>query len=98
MSAGIYSYLADITTEETRTFRIGVADGLDYISTMVGTTLAPQLFKLLGFYLVFGVSGAMSLCACSYVIWVVKESVAIRYTILCYSTWKYYFRLFLEAF
>ena len=75
---GIYSYLADVTSEETRTFRIGVADGLDYISTMVGTALGPQLFKLLGFYLVFGVSGASSLCACSYVVLMLKESITSR--------------------
>ena len=53
---GIYSYLADITLPgDNRTFRIGVADGLDYVSTMLGTTLSPQLFKLAGFYLVFSV-------------------------------------------
>ena len=35
---GEYSYMADITAPHERTARLGVLDGTDYISTMLGMT------------------------------------------------------------
>ncbi len=37
--------MADITTEKTRTSRIAVLDGTDYIFTMIGTLISSPLFK-----------------------------------------------------
>ena len=75
---GIYSYLADVSTNETRTFRISIADGTDYVSTMIGTTISPQLFKIGWFYSVFGLSAVSASMAILYVTFLVKESGLVQ--------------------
>ena len=69
------SYIADITNDVERTSRLSVLDGTDYISTMIGTFISAPLFKLFGYYVVFGTSGSLALIGVVYVLFFVRESI-----------------------
>lgn len=47
---GLYSYIANVTTEEERTVRIGAIHVLYSVSFCVGTSLGGILFQKLGYY------------------------------------------------
>lgn len=55
MFMAIFSYLADNTSPEDRTFRIGIVNAFISIAVPVGTALSGIMLKQLGFYGVFGV-------------------------------------------
>lgn len=71
---GEYSYMADITSPDERTARLGVLDGTDYISTMIGTYVSGPLFANFGYYTVFGASCAAAILGLIYMAFIVKES------------------------
>ena len=70
----IYSYITDITQQSQRTFRLAVVDGLDYVSTSLGTLTAAPLFLAFGYYSVFGGSALCCVLALLYLGFFVKES------------------------
>ena len=73
-NTGVYSYMADITTPDERTARMGLCDGLDYVSTMLGTYVSGPLFDRYGYYPVFITSCVSATLGAIYIIFRVKES------------------------
>lgn len=59
MFMGIFSYIADVTTVEMRTLRIGVVNVFCSLGIPVGLALSGILFKKIGFYGVFSISAVM---------------------------------------
>ena len=74
----IYSYITDITQQSQRTFRLAVVDGLDYVSTSLGTLTAAPLFLAFGYYSVFGGSALCCVLALLYLGFFVKESLGMK--------------------
>lgn len=72
----VYSYLADITTMETRTKRMGWMDAIWYMGGPIGTLMGGWLYQAYGIATVFAVSGVLWLLCIIYVILIVKESIA----------------------
>lgn len=50
---GLYSYLADITSVETRTTRIGIIDIFLFAGVPAGTFLSAYVYQSFGFYGIF---------------------------------------------
>ncbi len=71
----VYSYLADITSTEKRTKRMGWMDAVWYLGGPVGTLLGGWLYESYGYVTVFVVSAILWSVCLTYVIVVVKESV-----------------------
>ncbi|XP_048485222.1 proton-coupled folate transporter-like [Plutella xylostella] len=53
---GVFSYISDITTDETRTFRVGLVNLCLSAGIPIGTAVSGILLKLLGYYGVFIIS------------------------------------------
>ena len=64
--------------QSQRTFRLAVVDGLDYVSTSIGTLIAAPLFLAYGYYSVFGASALCCLLALLYLGLFVKESLGMK--------------------
>ena len=71
----LYSYITDITVASQRTFRLSVVDGLDYVSTSLGTLIAAPLFFSFGYYSVFGSSAGCCVLGLLYLGLFVPESL-----------------------
>ena len=72
----VYSYITDITPGMSRTYRLSVVDGVDYVSTSIGTRISGPLYiTYLGYYGVFGCSAATCVLAFLYLVFMVKESL-----------------------
>ncbi|CAB3244233.1 unnamed protein product [Arctia plantaginis] len=56
---GVFSYISDITDEESRTFRVGVVNLCLTAGIPVGTALSGILLKVLGYYGIFIISGSV---------------------------------------
>ena len=74
---GVYSYMADITSPDERTARLGLLDGLDYTSTMLGTYISGPIYDQFGYYPVFVTSCVSATLGALYVFFRVKESKII---------------------
>lgn len=59
MFMGVFSYIADVTTEEERTLRIGIVNLFHSVGVPVGAALSGILFQKIGLYGVFTVSGSL---------------------------------------
>ncbi|XP_067006842.1 probable peptidoglycan muropeptide transporter SLC46 [Anabrus simplex] len=68
------SYIADVTTEESRTFRIGVVNMLVTLGIPVGTALSGVLLKPVGYYGMFSITAFMYFLGFIYGITRVKET------------------------
>ena len=75
--SGVYSYMADITSPDERTARMGLLDGLDYVSTMLGTYISGPIYDQFGYYPVFASSCVSATLGSLYVFFRVKESKII---------------------
>ena len=82
MFLGMFSYIADVTTIESRTLRIGVVNVFCSLGIPVGLALSGILFKKIGFYGVFSVSAAMYVMAFYYGYTHVKERKKIDVPVL----------------
>ncbi|XP_045764915.1 proton-coupled folate transporter-like isoform X2 [Maniola jurtina] len=56
---GAFSYVGEISSEETRTFRVGVANLCLTAGAQIGTALSGILLKYLGYYGVFTISSVL---------------------------------------
>ncbi|XP_063628774.1 proton-coupled folate transporter-like [Cydia splendana] len=63
---GIFSYISDITTPETRTFRIGLVNLCLTIGILIGTSLSGILLKCFGYVGTFLISGCLFLLTMIY--------------------------------
>lgn len=78
MLMGAFSYIADITTENQRTVRIGIANTFCSIGLPIGMSLSGILLQLIGFYGVFLISVVIYLIAFLYGLFFVKETPIIQ--------------------
>lgn len=76
---GVFSYLSDVTSEETRTFRVGLANLCMTASIPIGTAFSGILLEYLGYYGIFGISGIIYSAAFLYGMYSLK-SVSKRQT------------------
>lgn len=56
---GSYSFIADVTSPESRTFRIGVVAVIVTMGIPIGTSISGVLTEAVGYYGVFGIAMAM---------------------------------------
>ncbi|XP_055299997.1 proton-coupled folate transporter-like [Sitodiplosis mosellana] len=73
MLVGIFSYMADITNEKERTFRIGIISLVYSVSVPFGMAFSGILLERIGFYGVFSMAGASYTISMLYGIFVLKE-------------------------
>lgn len=66
MFMGVFSYIADVTTVDTRTLRIGIVNVFCSLGIPVGLALSGVLYKKIGFYGVFSISSIMYVMALYY--------------------------------
>ncbi|KAH8235516.1 hypothetical protein KR032_001802 [Drosophila birchii] len=76
MLMGVFSYIADITTEEERTLRIGILNVCFSVGVPVGMAFSGVLLKQIGFYGVFSISAAFYVIAFVYGFFFLEEPVA----------------------
>lgn len=72
---GVFSYIADVTTEEERTLRIGILNLCFSLGIPIGMALSGILLKYIGFYGIFSISATLYLIAFFYGLFLVKEPV-----------------------
>ncbi|XP_011874618.1 PREDICTED: solute carrier family 46 member 3 isoform X2 [Vollenhovia emeryi] len=73
MFMGIFSYIADITTVESRTLRIGAANVFVSLGVPIGMALSGILYTKLGFYGVFSIAMVCYVLSFVYGLVVIKE-------------------------
>ncbi|KAL0125339.1 hypothetical protein PUN28_004466 [Cardiocondyla obscurior] len=73
MFMGIFSYIADITTVESRTLRIGAANVFLSLGVPIGMALSGILYTKLGFYGVFSIAMVCYVLSFVYGLVVIKE-------------------------
>jgi len=73
MFMGIFSYIADITSVESRTLRIGAANVFLSLGVPIGMALSGILYTKLGFYGVFSISMVCYVMSFVYGLVVIKE-------------------------
>lgn len=74
MFMGIFSYVGDVTSVETRTLRIGIVNIFCSLGFPVGLALSGILYKKIGFYGVFSLSATCYLFAFFYGCFKIKEA------------------------
>ncbi|XP_018334591.1 uncharacterized protein LOC108743517 [Agrilus planipennis] len=70
---GVYSYISVMSTLETRTLRIGATNIADKVSFTIGIALSGVLYRILGFYGVFGLAIILYIIGITYTIFCLKE-------------------------
>ncbi|KAJ8732514.1 hypothetical protein PYW07_015113 [Mythimna separata] len=63
---GVFSYISDITDEESRTFRVGLVNLCMTAGIPIGTALSGILLKVLGYYGIFIIAGVIYTITFSY--------------------------------
>ncbi|KAF5273413.1 hypothetical protein FQA39_LY07430 [Lamprigera yunnana] len=74
MFMGVFSYIADVTTVEMRTLRIGFVNVFCSIGIPIGMALSGILYKKIGFYGVFSVSAVLYVVAFFYGYFKIQET------------------------
>lgn len=73
MFMGVFSYIADVTTEEQRTLRIGVVNLFYSLGVPVGAALSGILVRKIGLYGVFSLSASLYILSFFYGLYRIKE-------------------------
>lgn len=63
MFMAVFTYIADVTSEVDRTFRIGVVNVFFSIAIPIGMALSGVAYRLIGFYGVFSLACVMYVCS-----------------------------------
>ncbi|XP_013184420.2 proton-coupled folate transporter [Amyelois transitella] len=71
---GVFSYISDITTEESRTFRVGLANLCMTAGVPIGTALSGILLKVWGYYGIFGMSTTIYIINITYAMTCLKSN------------------------
>ncbi|KAI5635114.1 major facilitator superfamily domain-containing protein [Phthorimaea operculella] len=58
---GSYSYIADVTTAEDRTFRLGIVGVIVTLAIPIGTSISGVLTDAVGYYGIFGINAALNI-------------------------------------
>ncbi|XP_076310146.1 lysosomal proton-coupled steroid conjugate and bile acid symporter SLC46A3-like isoform X2 [Tachypleus tridentatus] len=75
---GIYSYVTDVSSSKSRTFRYGVADLFFALGLPIGTLTGGQIFKYWGYNAVFGTSAVILLLAILYIWLFLEDSLLLE--------------------
>ncbi|XP_014357304.2 proton-coupled folate transporter [Papilio machaon] len=70
---GAFSYISDISSEETRTFRVGIANLCLTAGGPIGTALSGILLKFIGYYGVFSLSSFLYICSILHGMFYIKD-------------------------
>lgn len=73
MMMSVYSYIADVTTPENRTFRFGLVHILAAAIAAIGYAISGILYQSIGFYGVFTISIIIHLTGFIYCVFYIKE-------------------------
>lgn len=73
MFLGIFSYIADITSVESRTLRIGAVNVFISLGVPIGTSLSGIMYRKLGFYGIYSISAVCYILSFVYGLVVIKE-------------------------
>ncbi|CAH2040645.1 unnamed protein product, partial [Iphiclides podalirius] len=73
MFMGIFSYIAEVTTEEQRTLRIGIVNLFYSLGVPVGAALSGILVRKIGLYGVFSLSATLYILSFLYGLFRIKE-------------------------
>lgn len=73
MFLGTFSYLCDITSKETRTFRLGILSLCLTIGFPIGMGFSGVLIKYLGYYGVFSIAGGIHLINFCYLYYAIED-------------------------
>ncbi|CAH0699715.1 unnamed protein product [Spodoptera exigua] len=73
MFLGTFSYLGDITSKDTRTFRMGILNLCMTVGFPIGMGLSGILLRYLGYYGVFSISAALQFINFCYVLFVIDD-------------------------
>ncbi|KAL1402063.1 hypothetical protein pipiens_006250 [Culex pipiens pipiens] len=73
MFMGVFSYIADVTTTEERTLRIGIVNLCFSLGVPIGMAFSGVLLKKIGFYGIFSISASLYLVAFFYGVFFVPE-------------------------
>ena len=73
MFMGVFSYIADVTTEEQRTLRIGIVNLFYSLGVPVGAALSGILVRKIGLYGVFSLSASLYVMSFFYGFYRIKE-------------------------
>ncbi|KAI5645164.1 major facilitator superfamily domain-containing protein [Phthorimaea operculella] len=73
MFLGVYSYISDITSEETRTFRVGLVSFCMTVGLPIGIGLSGVLLQRMGYYGIFTMTLSMFIVVLLYGIVCLKE-------------------------
>ncbi|XP_059061421.1 proton-coupled folate transporter-like isoform X2 [Achroia grisella] len=73
MFLGVFSYISDITSEETRTFRVGLVNLCMTAGLPIGISLSGILLQRMGYYGIFTMTTAMFLVVLAYGVFRLKE-------------------------
>ncbi|XP_023720850.1 proton-coupled folate transporter isoform X2 [Cryptotermes secundus] len=74
MFMAIFSYIADVTTVEMRTLRIGIVNLFVSLGVPVGMALSGVLYSQIGFYGIFSISATMYVMSFCYGVFRIKEA------------------------
>lgn len=74
MYLGVFSYISDITDNESRTFRVGLVNLCMTAGIPIGTALSGILLRLLGYYGIFIISGTICLLNFTYAFFCLKSN------------------------
>jgi len=75
---GVYGFITDVTTDQTRAMRFGLYDAVELIGYWVGTFLSPKLHAMGGNYLNYSVTAAFAAIALVYLVVFVKDVERIK--------------------
>ncbi|CAH0407602.1 unnamed protein product [Chilo suppressalis] len=70
---GTFSYIGDISSKESRTFRVGVANLCLTAGAPIGSALSGVLLNLIGYYGVFSLSAVLNLFSILYGFYYIKD-------------------------
>jgi MFS transporter, PCFT/HCP family, solute carrier family 46, member 3 len=73
MSMAVYSYIADITSESERTFRLGILTAVLTLARPIGLALSGYTTRRFGYYGVFSVASVFYLTGFIYIVLRLKE-------------------------
>nr|XP_045592749.1 proton-coupled folate transporter-like [Procambarus clarkii] len=68
------SYISDVTSESTRTSRVGLANSIWFLGGPIGTLIGTYIYKAGGYQMLFGTSLSMYVVILLYIIFFLPES------------------------
>ena len=71
----VSTYLADVTSQESRTARVSILDATMMLAKPLGNLIGARLFLLSGYYPVFALSGFFAFSGALYVMFALKETL-----------------------